>query len=337
MLPVDVEAFERGARCRRGMPKNEVPSLFEPLVDAAASPHRHAPMIGYDYDIGRFVRRRQQQADSLVHERVVLVSEVFETVSRNELGMCRIEMLPVRVVQSIGPDLVDREDVPALSRVEQRPDAEALSGHVEEAVGEPIALLGPEDHVELVGAELSFELLLELGRVCGVAAAGRGEEVRDAQSIELERRVPSRHAHGSHPVAPIRQDLPDSGDQEIPGGRGVHVVVRFRSPMPEPVQAEGPRIRPGEHHGPRGDRDRRVGGPERSTETVLEQASDVGHHRQEAVEEELWGNPIKTDDEQPTTVPGWPVHGVHLLGTGLPYSLVRAARGTYPAIPRRPM
>ncbi len=172
------------------MTQGKIPLLLEPLIDAETALHRHHSVVRDDHHDRIGVDVGDESADPLVELREVLVGRVLELVPGHEPRVHRINVLPESMAQSVGADLMDREEVPAFSSVQRFRDLKAPPRHAEDLLEEISPFLRSKRDVESIGAESGIDLCAELGGKRRIRAFGRSKEVRDVESVDLRRGVP---------------------------------------------------------------------------------------------------------------------------------------------------
>src|SRR5271157_102371 len=283
--PVDVRLLERSTRDRSGSLQRQEPLADQPLIDTETSLHRLAAVVGENENPHVIARLGDQAADFLVQHCVVVLDH--GTVGRVGLvsRMTFVEVLPESVMDPVRADLVECEEVPPLLGPEVSGHGEMLSGHLDQLRSDPIAVLGPEGHIEFVTAGDALDLVSHRSRVDVVLRAVRSQEIRDVDPIDRGRRIPRRHPDDTDSLPKARKTVPDLRVENGSGRRYVRVPVGARPAVAEPVDAEGPGVHSREHDGPGWNRDGRVDGPQRAVGRPPKEFPKMGHLRKEPVEQ----------------------------------------------------
>ena len=105
--------------------------------------------------------RSQQLADLPVEVLVIVEDDVLVFVPGLVEVVLVVHVLPEGVLDPVDADLDEHEEVPGLVPDEPVHDLEPLVGHLVDLGQDLVAVLGPEDDVEDVGAEALLDLLPE--------------------------------------------------------------------------------------------------------------------------------------------------------------------------------
>jgi len=176
---------------------------------------------------------------------------------------------------------------------------EPLLGQVEDLAGEAYLVLGAEVlYVQAVTAGHPLDLVAQ-GRRMGVPAAGGGrKEVADHAAADRRRGVGPGHADQDTVLTLFIDQIPQPrhGDHSRRGYG--HAVIAVVVPVAEAVDPEFTRGSSGHHAGPGRHRDGWDGAEQRAPDRARPQGGQDGHVLGEAMEKQLRGPAIETDDGQ---------------------------------------
>src|SRR5215469_12681000 len=276
LRPVHLQLVKRGKGFRILM-QDQQAFLNQPLVNGDATVEALRPVIGNDEDEGVIVEQFQGLADLAIEPEIVFGNRVLVGISRLELHMLFVEVIPEAVMHAVEADVNKMKVIPLLVLQQPMDESPLLLAHFEDFIFQPVLAIGAEIfHVHGIVAHQIVDFRLER---CGMGEVVLGrigrEKTSDADAVNAAWWIVRRHAHEDRALPFPRQLVPDGKSLDGSGIREAELVIGMINPVAESIHTERAGVLASRHTHPGGNRNGRNHAFEAAVDAGVHQAAEV--------------------------------------------------------------